>query len=102
MNRLSRYFLTTLFFLSVVLIAQTLYMHSTAKHYEIEKNSFVKLTGLPDLALSNSAGFIRHRSYADTFSLFSNDPNLLEHFPSTFIYHYSPIQHKNPSRIEID
>ncbi len=102
MNKLSLYFLSIFFVLSAILAVKTLYMYTTAKQCEVEKNSFVKLVGLPDLSLSNSAGFIRHRSYSDTFSLFSNDPNLLEHFPSTFTYSYSPIQYKNPSRIELD
>jgi len=74
-------------------------MHSTSSLHVKTKNEFVSLVGLPDLALSNSANFIRHRSYSDTFALFSNGPELLEYFPSTFTYNYYT---KNPARITIE
>jgi len=76
-------------------------MYSFSSLYVKEKNIFVKIVSLPDLAISNSANFIRHRSLSDTFALFSNGPELLEYFPSTFTYNYSPNPKHNPSRIEL-
>jgi len=102
MNKLSKYFLSTLFLLSFVLIVQFLYMYNTATLHVEEKNNFVTIVGLPDLSISNGANFIRHRSYSDTFSLFSNGPELLEYFPSTFTYNYSHNYKNNPSRIELE
>ena len=102
MNKLSYYFLSVLALLSCVLGILMLYLYNfNALHVE-EKNAFVKVVGLPDLAISNSANFIRHRSLSDTFALFSNGPELLEYFPSTFTYNYSTNQKNNPSRIELE
>jgi len=101
MNKLSYYFLSFLLFLSTILGVQMLYMYNSSALHVEEKNIFVKIVGLPDLAISNSANFIRHRSLSDTFSLFSNGPELLEYFPSTFTYNYSSNQKNNPSRIEL-
>lgn len=68
-----------------------------ANHISIKKN-FVAFSGLPDLSIANEALYVRFRSYADTFSSFSNGPELGEFAPSTFTYAPSPIP--NASRIE--
>ena len=99
MNRLSHYFLSFLLLLSSILGIELVYMYNTSSLHVEAKNEFINLVGLPDLALSNSANFIRHRSYSDTFSIFSNGPELVEYFPSTFTYNYST---KNPARITIE
>jgi NAD-specific glutamate dehydrogenase len=62
------------------------------------KEELVALVGLPDLALVSEAHYVRHRSLSDVFSYFNESPELLEYFPSTFVYHYAPSS--NPSRIE--
>jgi hypothetical protein len=86
--------------LFVTLAAQVLYFtHSRSLN---EKNltckkSFVSLVGLPDLALVSEAHFIRHRSLSDTFAPFSDGPELLEYFPSTFVYHAASLPF--PSKI---
>lgn len=97
MSKLSHYFLISLILLTSTLTIELLYMYNKSNLNVETKNNFVNIVGLPDLALSNSANFVRHRSYSDTFSLFSNGPELLEYFPSTFTYNYYT---KNPSRIE--
>lgn len=102
MNKLSHYLLILISILLVIFGVQTLYMYTTTKHNILVKNDFVKLIGLPDLAISNEAHFIRHRSLSDTFSLFSNGPELLEYFPSTFTYNCSENYKNNPSRIELE
>ncbi len=48
------------------------------------KQGFVALTTLGDLAISNEATFIRNRSISSVFEIFKDDPKLLEYFPSTF------------------
>lgn len=102
MNKLSHNFIIILFVLLSIFSFETLYMYSSSKHHIKPKNDFIKIVGLPDLAISNGANFIRHRSLSDTFSLFSNGPELLEYFPSTFTYNYSQIHKNNPSRIELE
>ena len=51
-----------------------------------KKNLFVKVTSLPDLALSTEVNYIRHRSISDIFSIYNNDGTLREYSPSTFTY----------------
>jgi hypothetical protein len=102
MNKLSIYFLSLFFILVSILSIELVYMYNTSALHVKEKNNFVSLIGLPDLSISNGANFIRHRSYSDTFSLFSNGPELLEYFPSTFTYNYSHNYKNNPSRIELE
>ena len=62
------------------------------------KNTLATLAGLPDLALVSEAHFVRHRSLSGFFAPFSDGPELLEYFPSTFVYHEAPLS--SPSRIE--
>lgn len=64
------------------------------------KASLSALVGLPDLALVSETHYVRHRSLSDVFSYFGDSPELVEYFPSTFVYHYAP--NAQPSRIERD
>ncbi|MBL0687316.1 MAG: hypothetical protein JJV95_01000 [Sulfurospirillum sp.] len=102
MSKLSYYLLSFIFLLFSILTIELLYMYSTFSLHVKEKNNFIAIVGLPDLAISNGANFIRHRSYSDTFSIFSNGPELLEYFPSTFTYSYSNNYKNTPSRIEFE
>ena len=54
-----------------------------------KKNIFVKITSLPDLALSTEANYIRHRSISDIFSIYKDDGTLREYAPSTYTYSVS-------------
>ncbi|MDD3462597.1 MAG: hypothetical protein PHW07_03020 [Sulfurospirillaceae bacterium] len=65
-----------------------------------KKERFIGVVGLPDMAIVSEAHYVRHRSLSDTFSFFADAPSLLEYFPSTFVYNYSNIAKKNPSRIQ--
>jgi len=92
--------MATLLSLLTLLALQTLFLYTYKQDFLEQKKSFVSLVALPDLAIANGANFIRHRSLSDTFSLFSNGPELLEFFPSTFTYMYSPSLHQNPSKLD--
>jgi hypothetical protein len=96
MIKTSYIFLSIFLFTCSLLAGELFYMYSLENNKKI-KEDFVHLSGLPDLAVSNEAHFIRHRSYADTFSLFANSPELLEYFPSTFVYNHPNTN--NPSKI---
>ena len=54
-----------------------------------KKEEFVILSGLPDLAISTEATFVRHRSMSDMFSIYKDDGSLREYFPSTYAYSHS-------------
>ena len=64
-----------------------------------QKQAFVRLTGLPDLAISTEASYIRHRSLSSIFSIYKDDGGLREYFPSSFTYNHSTIINNTPSRI---
>jgi hypothetical protein len=57
-----------------------------------EKQAAVFLTGLPDLALSTEARFIRHRSLSAIHDYFGDEGTLPEYFPSAFAYAPPPYQ----------
>ena len=65
-----------------------------------DKNLFVKTIGLPDLAISTEATYIRHRSLSDLFAIYKDDGDLREYFPSSFVYNHSTILTNTPSRIQ--
>lgn len=66
-----------------------------------KKERFSALIGLPDSSLVSEAHYVRHRSLSTPFAFFNEAPSLIEYFPSTFVYHYSPhVTTTIPSRIE--
>ena len=87
--------------LSIMLMGQCIYFfsaHALSPEKIASKEAFSELVGLPDLALVNEANYVRHRSLSGVFAYFNESPELLEYFPSTFVYRYAPYTH--PSRIE--
>lgn len=71
-----------------VFAGELFYLNLTSEDEKVvaTKNEFVKITLLPDLALSNEASFVRHRSLSDFFSSHKDDGSLREYFASTYIY----------------
>ena len=97
MNKKSRFILYSFILLATLLCIEVLYIQSVKSMNTDMLNSkqtFVKLTGLPDLAISTEATYIRHRSMSDVFSIYKDDGSLREYFPSTFIYTHSHIINK--------
>ena len=64
-----------------------------------QKLEFVRLSGLPDLAIATEASYTRHRSFSDLFSIYKDDGNLREYFPTAFVYNHSTLLDNTPSRI---
>lgn len=92
MFKKSYYFFSFLVFILTITIVQIIYIKETKSlmQKEIEKkNIFVKVTSLPDLALSTEANYIRHRSISDIFSIYRDDGALREYTPSTYTYSLS-------------
>ena len=48
------------------------------------KKQFVRATGLPDLALSTEAQYIRHRTLSNVFAIYSEDGTLREYAKTSF------------------
>ena len=53
-----------------------------------KKREFLKLSGLPDLAISTEATYIRHRSLSNVGTIYKDDGSLREYFPSTYAISY--------------
>ena len=92
MNKKSNY-LSYIFLVLFTLIAiETIYLvsvKSMSSDLLKKKNAFVELVGLPDLAISTEATYVRHRSVSDIFSIYKDDGTLREYFPSTYAISHS-------------
>ena len=87
---------TTLLLISLVIIVTILDInYSSNKETILKKNIFVKTIGLPDLAISTEARYVRHRSLSDINSIFSDGPEHIEYAPTTFITHIGTINNDN-------
>lgn len=102
MNKKSKY-LFIIIVLTLFSIALELTFLNSSKSLDKkdieDKNILVSSIGLPDLAISTEAMYIRHRTLSDTFSVFKESPELKEYFPTTFIYSHSHILNNTPSKI---
>ena len=102
MTLMGKYLFYTIGGLLSILLTLTLYLLNTKSITTDTLNQklhFVKMTGLPDLAISTEATYIRHRSLSNIFEIFKDDGNLREYFPSTFTYNHSTLIDNTPSRI---
>ena len=91
MNKKTKYFFifTFLLFISFASVVSYIVNYERAtKDMLNNKAIFVSLVGLPDLAISTEAGYIRHRSLSDIKSVFTDGPEHLEYFTSTFAISY--------------
>lgn len=100
MHRKSHILFYILIGLGTIFITQLLYLQqrrSMTLTQQIKKAHFVTVAGLPDLAIVTETSSVRHRTLSDLFSLYRDDANLREYFPSTFTYSHSHILNKDSS-----
>ena len=72
-------------FLFFIIAAELIYLEIFHHQKSTEKKIlFTQKTGLPDLSLSSQESYIRHRSLADVFSIYSNDATLREYSSASF------------------
>jgi len=86
-----------LFIIITLFITELLYLNSTKAMtltQKKKKENFVSIAGLPDLAIVTETSSVRHRTLSDLFSIYRDDANLREYFPSTFTYSHSHIINK--------
>jgi hypothetical protein len=88
-----RLFYILLSLLSFLLIEALYIKESKMVSFEVQnqRTNFVFLSGLPDLAISTEATYVRHRSMSDVFAIYKDDGSLREYFPSTYVYSHSHI-----------
>ena len=89
--------ITIFSFISVfsILTVEVFYLQTTksmTKEQREKKVDFVRLSGLPDLAISTEANYVRHRSLSSVFAIYKDDGSLREYFPSTFVISHSHIK----------
>jgi len=89
--------ITIFIFISIfsILTVEVFYLYSTesmTKEQREKKVDFVRLSGLPDLAISTEANYVRHRSLSSVFAIYKDDGSLREYFPSTFVISHSHIK----------
>jgi len=87
-----------LFYIFLILLLlfgiEIIYLYQTKRitsQQRLKKELFVHISRLPDLAIVTESFAIRHRTVADLFSIYSDDPTLREYFPSSFAYSHSHI-----------
>ena len=98
MNKKSHYLFYIFMGVVIILIVELFYLKQTQEmtlEKERKKKQFVTLAGLPDLSLVTETSSVRHRTLCDLFSLYRDDANLREYFPSTFAYSHSHIINKD-------
>ena len=91
----SKVAITILFSFIMLLIIEVIYLKNTNSMSEealSKKLDFISISGLPDLAISTEANYVRHRSISDMFSIYKDDGVLREYFPSTYVISHSHIQ----------
>ena len=101
MNKKSKYLILFLLFPTTFLVVLSTYLYinkSLSEEELAKKDILIKAIGLPDLAISNEAMYIRHRTLSDIFSLFKDSPELREYFPTTYIYSHSNILNNTPNK----
>jgi len=84
--------------LIVLAVSQAIYLSNTksmSQEARSKKEVLVAFVGLPDLAISTEATFVRHRTMSDLFSIYKDDGSLREYFPSTYAYDHSHIINKS-------
>lgn len=87
MNKKSAFLLWTFSLLFGFLAVEIFYLSSTKSEKSFGlKREFVSAVGLPDLAISTEASYIRHRSMSDFFSIYRDDGALRDYFASTYVY----------------
>jgi len=94
MNKKSHYLFYIFMGVVIILMVELIYLKQTREMTEkqqIKKQNFVKIAGLPDLAIVTETSSVRHRTMSDLFSIYRDDANLREYFPSTFVYSHSHI-----------
>jgi hypothetical protein len=76
----------TIIIISSILVGEVIFIKLNSDFDISKKREFIKLTAMPDLAISTETTYIRSKTLADIFSIYQDDPALVEHFPSTFTY----------------
>jgi len=78
----------------ILFVIEIVYLYEMKKitpQQKLKKEYFVRLSGLPDLAIVTESFALRHRTLSNLFSIYSDDPTLREYFPSSFAYSHSHI-----------
>jgi len=78
-------------FVGFCLLGGLEYFHSQKRQLEVAqalpiRGQFQKVIGLPNLAVTSAARYLRHYSIADLTTPFQDYPTSLDHFPAGFVF----------------
>ncbi len=102
-----RYSTKLLIFLIILMTSAVLeivdyHNQQTVYQQEIQgRKLFQRQVGLPDLAITGSASYLRHYSISDMTTAFQDYPASLDHFPAGFVY-AAPDYSEMPTTIFFD
>ncbi len=91
MNKKTKLFFISSFLFICLFITTIVYIDTTKRvDQDIldKKDLFISLVLLPDLAISTEAPYIRHRSLVTAWDIFTDGPEHIEYFASTFTTNY--------------
>lgn len=96
---------TKLFFLLngigiVVFVSLFVFLQQTSLNPQQIKNKelFISLVGLPDIAISTESSFVRHRSLSNFHDIFLDAPEHIEYFPTTFSINHNIISNQKKGK----
>ena len=95
MNLKSKYLFFIFIAILILLGSELFYLQytKTLTQDTLEKKKlFVSICGLPDLAISTEATYIRHRTLTNVFAIYKDDASLREYMFSTFTLSHSHLK----------
>jgi len=92
MNKKSIYLLSFFSFTLFIFITEIVYLSlfkGMSDEMREKKIAFLKISSLPDLALSTQSYTSRHRTLSDLFSIYQDDGTLREYTPTSYTISHS-------------
>lgn len=90
MYKKSKVLLSSFSIVFIMFISLFIYLENSSysKQTIAKKQLFISTIGLPDLAISTEANFIRHRSLTNISDIFIDGAEHIEYFPTTYTISY--------------
>ena len=90
MYKKSKVLFITFFIIFTIFISLFIYLENNKYTRQTIQNKqlFTSIVGLPDLAISTEANYIRHRSLTNINDIFIDGAEHIEYFPTTYTISY--------------
>lgn len=97
MNKKSKFVFLSFVSIFTLLVFELIYIDaniSMSKDTKNSKSKFIEFVGLPDLAISTEASYVRHRSMSNVGDIYKDDGSLREYSVFTYAISNSHIGQK--------